>query len=168
MILARTVSGADTRRAEGQRAGRVQRATDDQVVGMLGDRQALAGDHALVDARSAVDDDSIDRDRLAGSHPHVSPTRTSAIGDIDLDAVAEDAGRARSEVDQAADGIGGMGPRPSLEVPAEQDQRDDRRRRVEVERQRLVVHAEAGGAEERRERRSSRPSRSRRPTCRRR
>ena len=36
-------------------------AADDLVAGALGDRQALAREHALVDARGAVDDDAVDR-----------------------------------------------------------------------------------------------------------
>ena len=70
-----------------------------------------------------------------------SPTRTSAIATSSSEAVTEHARRPWREPDQAPDGIRGVAAGARLEEAAEQDQRDDRRGRVEVERQRLAVHA---------------------------
>ena len=129
--------------------------------------QALAGDHALVHARRAVGHDAVDGDRLAGAD-------ADEVADADLGDRARRARRPpRStravrgrQADQAPDRIGGVAPCARLEEAAEQDQRDDRGRGVEVDRQRLAVHAEAGREEERREERSSRRCRSTPPTCR--
>ncbi len=143
--------GADAGRSERQGARRVERATGDQVVGALGDGQALPRDHALVDARCAVGDDAVDGDRLAGSDAHQVTDPDLRDRDIDLRSVAEDPRRPRGEVDQAPDGVRRVAPGAGLEEPSHQDERDDRRRRVEVHGQRLAVHAQSGGDEERRE-----------------
>ena len=135
--------GADPRGPEGQRPRRVERAADDEVLDPLGDREALAGDHRLVDARGALGDHAVDRDRLAGADAHEVADADVADREVELDAITDDARGARREVDEAADRVGGVAARAGLEEAAEQDQRDDRRRGVEVHRQRLAIHAEA-------------------------
>ena len=48
-------------------AGGVEGGADDGVAGGLVDREALAGEHALVDRGGAADDDAVDGDLLAGT-----------------------------------------------------------------------------------------------------
>ena len=55
----------DAGRAHDERAGRVERRADDLVARPDVDRDRLAGQHRLVDRRAALDDDAVDRDRLA-------------------------------------------------------------------------------------------------------
>ena len=76
--------GTDPGRPEGQRARRVERGADDEVVDVLLHRQALAGDHALIYARGAVDHDAVDRDGLARSHPNLVADPDLADRQVDL------------------------------------------------------------------------------------
>ena len=46
----------------------VEAAAGDRITGMPGHRQALAGDHRLVDLGVAVQDHAVDRDPLSGTH----------------------------------------------------------------------------------------------------
>ncbi len=123
----------------------------DKVVGTLADRQALAGDHALVDTGCPVDDDAVDRDRFAWSNAQEVADPHLADLDVSLRAVAEDPSGSRREADQAADRIRGMQSGAGLEEAAEEDQRDDRGSGVEVERWTGLPPPKAGGLEEVRE-----------------
>ena len=96
----------------------------------------------------------------------MSPTRTSRDRHVDFGAVAQHARGPRREADQPPDRVRGVRSGAGLEVPPEEDQRDDRGGGVEVERQAVLAHPDAGGLEERRERGSRRPSRRRRRSCR--
>ena len=60
---------ADPRGAHHERAGRVERRADDLGARPDLDRDRLAGQHAGVDRRRALDDDAVDRDLLAGPDP---------------------------------------------------------------------------------------------------
>ena len=142
---------ADPGRAHGQRPGRVDGRADDLVAGRLANGDALAGDHALVDRRATVDDDAVDRDLLARPHPDDVADRDGRDRDVELLAVTQDARCSRREADETAHGVRRRGSRPRLEIAPGQDQGDDRRGGVEVERQLLAARAQAGGPEEVRE-----------------
>ena len=67
--------------------------------------------------------------------------------DIEFDAAAHDSSGAGGQVDQLLYGIGCVASGPSFEEPTEQDEGDDGRRGVKVERQ-LAVARDARGLEE--------------------
>ena len=144
-------AGADPGGPKGEGARGVQGAADDQILGVLGDGQALARDHAFVDARRSVSDDAIDRDRLARSNPDDVPDANVRDRQVDFRPVAEHAGGSRREIDQAPDGVRGVAACPGLEEPPEQDQGDDRGCGVEVQGKGGAVHPEPGRPEERRD-----------------
>ena len=117
-----------------RRAGAVDRAADDAVAGVLLGRHRLAGDHRLVDRALALDDDAVDRDLLAGADPEPVADRDPRERDVLLDAVVADAaGGRRGQAEERADRGAGAAAGAQLEHLADQDQRDDRRRRLEVD-----------------------------------
>ena len=61
---------AGRRHPDPQRAARGDRARDDGVAGLLGDRARLAGDHRLVDVGAALDDHAIGGDASTGPDEH--------------------------------------------------------------------------------------------------
>ncbi len=61
---------ADRGRPQDDAAGAVDGGADDGVADRLVHRQALAGQHALVDRGRAVGDDTVDRDLLTGADAH--------------------------------------------------------------------------------------------------
>ena len=119
-------------RPEDERAGRVEGGPDDLVADRPVDRDGLAGDHRLVDRRSALDDDPVDRHLVAGPDPDQVARIDLGQVDVDFAARPDDAGRLRGQTDQAPDRAGGAALRPALEPATEEDQPDDDRRRVEV------------------------------------
>ena len=106
----------------------------------LFDRHRLAGQHRFVDRGAALDDDAVDRHRLAGPH-------AQAVADLHLrraarrvSAPSAPSRRAglRRKVEQRADRRAGPLARAQLEHLAEQDQRDDHRRGLEIDADRAV------------------------------
>ena len=114
---------------------------------MLGDRHALAGDHALVEVRGAFDDRRVDCHALAGPDDHDITDANRLDRDLGVTVGPPDSGGLRREPDEPADRVGGMAPGSRLEVATQEDQGDDRRGRVEVQRQ-LAVPADPGITEE--------------------
>ena len=62
--------GADMLGAEPEGAGAVDRAAEDGVARPLLDRQALAGEHRLVEGAGALEDLAVDRHPFARAHEH--------------------------------------------------------------------------------------------------
>ena len=89
---------ADPGRANVQRPGRVDRRPDDLVAGRLGDEDALARDHALIDGRATVHDNAVHGDLLAGPHPEHFADYDRHDRDFELVAVTHDARRSRREL----------------------------------------------------------------------
>src|SRR6185437_11686430 len=117
-------------------AGAVDGRADDLVPGRLLDRSALAGEHALVDRRYAVDDDPVDRDLLPGPDPdHVSGADL-LDRDVLLTAVADYPGRLRGQPDEFGDGGGRALLGAQFHPSAHQDQGDDHQRGLKVQMQR--------------------------------
>ena len=81
---------ADGGGADQHRAGGVEGGADDGVAGGLVDREALAGEHALVDGGGAAGDDAVDGDLLAGADADDVADDDLLDRDVDLDAVADD------------------------------------------------------------------------------
>ena len=132
----------------------VERARVDACARRLRDRVALAGQHALVDGRSAVADDAVDRDALARTDDEAIAGHHVGQRHVDDDAVAHDARGLRLQPQQAFERRGRAGLRARFQQLAQQHQRDDGRARLEVDV--LVVQAEHGdhGAERIRHRRA--------------
>jgi hypothetical protein len=127
---------AHGRRAEQERAGAVDGRANDLVPGRLADRGALAGEHALVDRRYAVDDDPVDRDLLPGPDPDHVCDEDLPDRDVLLTAVADHPGRLRGQSDEFGDGGGGALLGAQFHPAAHQDQGDDHQGGLEVQVQR--------------------------------
>ncbi len=115
--------GADLGRPYPQRAGGVDGGADHLVAGRLVYRQALAGDHRLVDLAVAVLDHAVHRDLGAGSDQKQITDRDVGGGDLDRLAVADDDRHRRRQVEQRADGVVGATSGPHLEPVPEQHER---------------------------------------------
>ncbi len=91
---------ADPRGAHDEAAAAIEGRADDRVVDRAQDGHRLAREHRLIDARGALDQDSVHGDGLPGADPQ--QVSGSHIGDrhIDLDR----RGRARLPVDAVRDG----------------------------------------------------------------
>jgi len=127
---------AHGRRAEQEGAGAVDGRADDLVPGRLADRSALAGEHALVDRRFAVDDDSVDRDLLPGPGPDHVSDEDLLDRDVLLTAVADHPGSLRGQPDECGDGGGRALLGAQFHPAAHQDQGDDHQGGLEVQVQR--------------------------------
>ena len=87
--------------------------------------------------------DAVDRDLLAGPHPQPVADRDGVERDFLVAAVGFDAARGlRREIEQRADGAGGLLARAQLQHLAEQHQHGDDGGRLEIDRDRAVVAAE--------------------------
>ena len=147
--------GADARRAEAQGPAGVDRASRDVVARALFDRDRFAGEHRLVDGGVAGDHETVGRDRLA--RPHDDDVADLQLVDRHVlfrSPGSPHARRLRAEREQAADRVGGVRASARLEVPADEDQRDDRRGGLVVE---VLMRVETGVREDlRQERRDDR------------
>ncbi len=115
--------------------------------GPTSDGDALAGDDRRVDGRSALDDDAVRRDLLAGAH-HEQVARAKLLdGSAAFGAVgAEDGDVLRAELEQAAQGRARPALRAGLEEPPCQDESGHDGGHLEVE-----LTAAGAGAELERE-----------------
>ncbi len=125
-----------------------------RLSGRLLDRDRLAGHHRLVDGAAALEHDAVDRDLLA--RPHAQP-----IADMDVRRAARrsrrrrrrrggpSSGRARAGPDRRARAAAGA----QLQHLAEEHERDDHRRRLEVDGHLIAVAAERGREQPGRQRR---------------
>ena len=114
-----------------------------RLPGRLLDRDRLAGHHRLVDAGAALEHDAVDRDPLAG--PHAQPIADVHVLErhVGLRARRVDpARRLRRQAEQALDRRARPAAGAQLEHLAEQHERDDDRRRLEVDGDLIAVHAE--------------------------
>ena len=118
--------------AHDERAGRVDGRPDDLVAGTLDGRDRLAGQHRLVDRRRAVDDDTVDRDLVAGTDAQQVADDHGVERDVLLDRAAHDAGRLGLQRSEPPDGARRPDLRAGLEPATEQDEPDDDRGAVEV------------------------------------
>ena len=102
--------------------------------------------HRLVDRAAAFDHHAVDGDLLSRSHAQSITDGHALDRHVLVAAVfAHAARRLRSEAEQRADRPAGAAPRAQLEHLAEQHQRGDHRRRLEVQRRRPVVAADRSG-----------------------
>ena len=109
-----------------ERPGLVQGAADDGVAGGLGDRHRLPGHQRLVQRGTALLDDAVDRDLLAGADPQPVTDLDLVEGDLLLGAVGCEPVRGlRGQVEQRLDGTRGLFPGAQLQDLAEQDQGGD-------------------------------------------
>ena len=135
--------GADAIGPHDQAAGPVDRAADDPVPRPLLDRDRLARDHRLVHRAGALDHDAVDRDLLPGPDPESVARLTTVQRDVLLAAVVAEPSRSLgSQPEEGTDRTAGLATSPKLEHLAQQDERRDDRRRLEVHRDRAVVVAE--------------------------
>ena len=110
------------------------------------DRQALAGQHALVERRAALVDDAVDRHLLARPHADQVADLDCFDRDILLDAVADDARGPGLQAHQGLDRGAGLLPGARLEPAAQQDQGDDDDRRLVVQVRREAPVLRPGAA----------------------
>src|SRR5207253_10104826 len=100
--------GADPGRPRGDGAGAVDAPSDDEVVDLLDHRHALPGDHALVDARGALDAGRVARHAFARPDDHDVADANALDGDIDVAASPPDSGCLLREPYDPVVPVGGM------------------------------------------------------------
>ena len=130
--------GADGRGAHDDQPFGVDRAAGHAVAGVLVDRQALAGDQRFVDLARAFHDFAIDRRCVRRGAPRPGRRRArwqSARPVLAVPAQARGFGPQRIE---RADGLGGLALGARFEPFAQQHQRDDDGRRLEVQMRHAV------------------------------
>ncbi len=124
---------ADARRPQDERAAAIEGRADHLVAGALLDRQALAGQHRLVNGRAALDHDAIDRHLVAGADAQQIARDHLRQRDVGFLAVADDARLRRGKPEQPRDRRAGIGPCPCLQVAAQKDEGDDHHGRFVVD-----------------------------------
>ena len=124
--------GADARGAHDERAGRVERRTDDLVATRLRGRDGLARQHRFVDGRRPLDDDPVDRHLLAGSDAQEVADDDRRDLHLDLVVAADESGGLRLQADESADRARRLALGPLLEPATDEDEPDDDRGGVEV------------------------------------
>ena len=113
-------------RAEGDAARRIDRAADDFVSGLLGDRQRLARQHRLIDRGCALGHETIDRDGFPRLHDDTVPGHDGLDVHVGLDAVFDHVSDGRPEPGETADRFRRPALGARLQQPPEQNQGDDR------------------------------------------
>ena len=141
--------GADARRPHAKRTGAVDGRAVHGVARLLLHRQALAGEHRLVQGRTAGDDLPVGRQPLA--RPHHADVADPHVGrrQLQLLAVALEARRLRRELQELAQGPPCALLRARLEPAPDEHQRHDHRRRLEPERRSLAAHQQDRRPDER-------------------
>ena len=137
--------GADPSCAHDEAAADVDGRTHDVVAGPDLDRNGLAGQHARVDGRAALDDLAVGGDLLARTDDEEVADDQAADRDPDLGAVADDGGLFRTQLQQRRDGRARALLRPGFEVPSGEDEHRHRRGDLEVD----LVGALPGPGEQR-------------------
>ena len=144
---------ADAFGAHHEAARGVDRGPGHLVSGDLLRRQRLAGDHRFIDRAVALEHHAVDRDFLAGPYAQAIAGNNVFERDVLVAAVVAQPARALGrQIEQRADGAAGLGAGAQLEDLAEEDEGDDDRRRLEIERHLPVGIAERGGKDPRRQR----------------
>ena len=123
---------ADAGRTAVQQATAIDRRSKDWVALAFCDRQALAGQHRFVQPGFPVDDLAVDRNGVARPHDEVAARRQPGDRHLLQPPFPLDPGGRRLQTQQCFDRRAGACLGPGLEQLAKQDQRDDRRRRLEV------------------------------------
>ena len=150
---------ADPLGAHEQPAGRVDGARRHARSGVLCRRHRLAGDHRFVDRAPSLDDDAVDGNLFAGPDAADVAGCDVAERNIALLAAGDKARGLRREAEQFPDRAARPAACAQLEHLAEQHERGDHDRRVEVSRNAAVHRARWRG--------TGREA-ARRPRCRRR
>ncbi|MNX73993.1 hypothetical protein D3C86_1054110 [compost metagenome] len=117
--------GAGMGHAQREAARGVQGAAGGLHAGLFFNRHGLAGQHGLVDVRTAFDDVAVQRDFFAGAHQHDIARVDLFNLDIHGLAVAHHARRARLQADQALDGRARLALGARFQCAPQQDQGDD-------------------------------------------
>ena len=118
--------GANLRRPDRERTVLVDRAARDTVAFCLFDGHGLAGDHAFVNGRVALDHFAIDRHAVAGAHPQQVALHDVLERCIIFASVGKNSPRGLGrKVHQRADRVAGAFPRAKLQHLAHEDQRND-------------------------------------------
>jgi len=108
-----------------ERAGPVERGTDDRIACLLLHRQRLAGQHALVHRRGPIDHLAIHRDLLPRPDQHQVSHQQFCHRYVGFAAAAHHPCRLRLQPHECPDGAAGLAPGPCLKQPPHQDQGDD-------------------------------------------
>ena len=126
--------GAHLGDAKAEGAGFVEGGAEHRVAGLLGHRQALAGEHGLVHGRAAVFDEAVGGHLLAGAHHHEVAQLHLLDGHVHLLAVgAHQAGSFGLQAQQGFHGGRGLGFGAQLQHLAQQNQGDDGGRGVVID-----------------------------------
>ena len=134
---------ADLFRADDESAGLIERAADQLCAGALGDRHRLAGDHRFIERRAALDHHAVDRNLFARPHPQPVADGDQIERDFLFAAVVLQAPRGFGrEVEERADGAGGLLARTQFQNLAEQHQHGDDGGRLEIDRDGAAMAAE--------------------------
>ncbi len=136
--IAAGLSGFDA-----QHPGLIERAAEDAVFYIFLHRQALAGEHRLIQRRTAPHDRAVDRDALAGPDQQDIARLDFIGGNGSLGIALDQGGGVRGELHQLGDRIGGVKLRARFEIFTQVDQRDQHPRRLEVEIHDPHLHIDA-------------------------
>ena len=132
---------AHRRCLEAEAARLVDGAADDRVARRLGHRQALAGEHGLVDGALPRRHHAVDRDLLARPHDDDVAHQHILDGHLDLfgrrTAAAHDACRLGAQPQQLADRLTRLPLATRFEEFSDRNQRQNHSRRLEVD---VIVH----------------------------
>ena len=126
--------GAHALGAHGKPSRAVHRRARNRRSHALFHRYALASDDGFVDRALAFDHHSVNRHARAGANDEDIPRSHLLGGDLFLGTVGVAANRRfRREVHELRNRVGGLPLRARLEVFAQRNQREDHRRRLEVQ-----------------------------------
>ncbi|EAQ04289.1 hypothetical protein OB2597_09104 [Pseudooceanicola batsensis HTCC2597] len=139
-----------------ERSGLVQRAAGDRLALDLLDRDGFAGDHAFIDRGPSLGHHAVHRHALARTHPQDVACPEHVQRDVLL-GLAGDAPRGLGgEAHQRADRVAGAFARGQLHHLPQQDEHEDHRRRLEIDRRHPHVAPHLRGQQPRRQHRDDR------------
>ena len=130
---------ANRARFNNQETIKIDCAADDRIAFDAGNGQALTCHHGLVNARSAFNNDPIDRDRLARTHHHHIADPDRVESDHCFNAIPNASGLRRAEPSQSGDCRCGFGRGALFKPFAEQDEGNHNRCRLELEMDRVML-----------------------------
>ncbi|MDT4816221.1 hypothetical protein FQZ97_492650 [compost metagenome] len=133
--------GADLLRCHHQAAVGIQRSADECIPGFLHHRHGLARQHGFIDGTFALQDYPVDRHLLPGANTQVVARVHVGERNIFLLAIDSDsASGLRRKAQERLDGGGGLRTRLEFEHLPEQGQRNDDRRRFEIDADAAIPH----------------------------
>ncbi len=113
----------------------VDGGAEDTVAGDAFDRHRLAGQHALVDRRAALEDGAVHGHLLAGEHHDpIAGGERQRVDDFDLPIRPHHPSLGRGELEEARHRLRGAAFGAGFEEPPEEDERDDHPGGLEEER----------------------------------